>query len=681
MKKRFFAGISAVFVFLLSLQIALAAPGDTTFLRSKPIYGKEAKVITYILDNNHYRKINLDDSLSSVILDSYVKSLDNNKQYFTSADLQKFEQYRDKMDDLIRAENIEVAYLIYNSFRKRFDERIKYVMENLVNQEFDYSVEEYYESDRDKEDWAKNDAELNEVWRKIIKSQALSLRLTGKPQEEIEKMLRERYGRLSKSVTQFNSEDVFSLYMNAVTEAYDPHTNYLSPKAADLFKQQMSLSLEGIGARFQTENDYTRVAEIITGGPAQKSDLIHVNDRIIGVGQGANGEVVDVIGWRIDEVVKLIKGPKGTTVRLQLLPAQTGVNGPPKIITLVRDKIKLEDQQAQKSMIRYQKGGKDLKLGVITLPNFYMDFDAYQKGDPNYTSTTRDVQKLVKELQAENIDGLVLDLRNNGGGSLTEAIDLTGLFIKSGPVVQVKNSANKIETLTDDNPSLVYNGPLVVLTNRFSASASEIFAGAIQDYNRGVVVGESTYGKGTVQTVINLNRFINDPNNKVGELKITFQKFYRVTGSSTQHKGVTPDIQLPTALSPEQFGESSSPNALPWDEIRGTLYQKTPLVNNRVITNLTKSYQDRLKTDASLQRFVNETEETSRSFRETKISLNEAARKKEIEEAEKKKAANDKLGTKIVGKEGTTIDLMEMEDEYLREGLFVLGDLITPKLG
>lgn len=681
MKRPFFAGISAVFVLFLNFQIAQGAIGDTTFLRSKPIYGKEAKVITYILDNNHYRKINLDDSLSSVILESYVKSLDNNKQYFTGADLQKFEQYRDKMDDLIRAENIEVAYLIYNAFRKRFDERIKYVMDNLLNQEFDYSVEEFYESDRDKEAWAKNDAELNEVWRKIIKGQALSLKLTGKPQAEIESMLRERYTRLNKSITQFNSEDVFSLYMNAVTEAYDPHTNYLSPKAAELFKQQMSLSLEGIGARLQTENDYTRVAEIITGGPAQKSDLIHVNDRIIGVGQGASGEVVDVIGWRIDEVVKLIKGPKGTTVRLQLLPAQTGVNGPPKVITLVRDKIKLEDQQAQKSLIRYQKGGKDLKLGVITLPQFYMDFDAYQKGDPNYTSTTRDVQKLVKELQTENIDGLVLDLRNNGGGSLTEAIDLTGLFIKNGPVVQVKNSANKIETLTDDNPTLVYNGPLVVLTNRFSASASEIFAGAIQDYNRGVIVGESSYGKGTVQTVINLNRFINDPNNKVGELKITFQKFYRVTGSSTQHKGVTPDIQFPTALSPEQFGESSSPNALPWDEIRGTLYQKTPMINGRIISNLTKSYQDRLKTDAALQRFVSETEETTRSFRETKISLNEAVRKKEIEEAEKKKAANDKLGTKIVGKEGTTVDLMEMDDEYLREGLFVLGDLITTKLG
>ena len=485
----------------------------------------------------------------------------------------------------------------------------------------------------------------------------------------------------AKSIKQFNSEDVFSMYMNSVTESYDPHTNYFSPKAADLFKQQMTLSLEGIGARLQTENDYTRVAEVIPGGPAQKSDLIHVNDRIIGVGQGTSGEVVDVIGWRIDEVVKLIKGPKGTSVRLQILPAETGVNGPTKIITLVRDKIKLEDQQAQKSLIHYQKGGKDLKLGVITLPQFYMDFEGYQKGDPNYTSTTRDVQRLVKELQTENIDGIVLDLRNNGGGSLTEAIDLTGLFIKNGPVVQVKNSANKIETLTDDNPSLLYNGPLVVLTNRFSASASEIFAGAIQDYHRGVIVGESSYGKGTVQTVINLNRFINDPNNQVGELKITFQKFYRVTGSSTQHKGVTPDIKFPTALSPEQFGESSSPSALPWDEIKGTLYQKTPMINDKVISSLSKAYQDRLKTDASLQRFVSETEEAEKSYKETKVSLNEVTRKKEMEEAEKKKAANDKLNTKIVGKEGTPVDLMEMDDEYLREGLFVLGDLITTKLG
>jgi carboxyl-terminal processing protease len=334
----------------------------------------------------------------------------------------------------------------------------------------------------------------------------------------------------------------------------------------------------------------------------------------------------------------LIKGPKGTTVKLQIIPADMGVNGPSKVVQIVRDKIKLEDQQAKKSVIHYEKDGKSMNLGVITLPSFYMDFDAYQKGDPNYTSTSRDVKRLIKELQEQKVDGLVLDLRNNGGGSLTEAIELTGLFIKEGPVVQVKNSLNKIDVQTDDNPTITYNGPLVVLTNRFSASASEIFAGAIQDYHRGVVVGESTFGKGTVQTVIDLKRFINDPD-EVGELKLTFQKFYRVTGSSTQNKGVTPDVKLPTALDPQQFGESSNPSALPWDEIRGTLFQKTPVINDRVLSNLNKSYQDRLKSDKSLAQFVNDTEEVRESYRETKVSLNEVIRKKEMEEAEKKKAS------------------------------------------
>ena len=676
MKRIFFAGFFSVGLLCAGFAFG-KTPADTTKLKAKPIYGKEAKVIAYILDNNHYRKISLNDSLSATILTEYIKSLDNNKQYFTASDLAGFEKYRYSIDDLTRSENVDAAFEIFAVFRTRFKERMDYVMNTLIVEPFDYSVDESYETDRDKEPWCKDNAELNETWRKVIKSQALSLKLTGKSQADIEKTLKERYERFSKSIQQFNSEDVFSMYMNTITEAYDPHTNYFSPKAADLFKQQMSLSLEGIGARLQTENDYTKVAEVIVGGPADKSKLINVNDRIVGVAQGAEGEMVDVIGWRIDEVVKLIKGPKGTTVRLQILPAETGVTGPSKIITLVRDKIKLEDQQAKKSIINYEKNGKNLKLGVITLPSFYMDFEAYQKGDPNYTSTTRDVQRLIKELQAEKIDGLALDLRSNGGGSLAEAIDLTGLFIKNGPVVQVKNSSNRIELGEDDDSSIAYSGPLVVLTNRLSASASEIFAGAIQDYHRGVIVGESTYGKGTVQTVVDLRRFINDPKDQVGELKITFQKFYRVTGSSTQHKGVTPDIKLPTALDPEQFGESSSPSALPWDEIKGTLFQKTPLVNDRTLANLNKQYQERLKTDLQLQRFVAETDEARKSNHETKISLNESIRKKEIAEAEQKKATNDKLNTKIVGKEtGTPTDLLEMEDEYLREGLFVLSDLL-----
>ncbi len=681
MKRTFLA--AAIATVLWTAQAAQGATGvaDTTALKPSAVYGKEAKVMAYILDNNHYRKLSLNDSLSSAILDGYVKSLDNNKTYFTASDLAAFEKYRTKIDDLTKAENVDPAYDIYKVFRKRFATRMSYIKTKLIPQAFDYTVQESYETDRDKEPWCKNDAELDEVWRKIIKSQALSLKLAGKTQAEIEKTLNERYDRFAKSIQQFNSEDVFSMYMNTITEAYDPHTSYLSPKAAEVYQQQRSLSLEGSGARLQTENDYTRVAEVITGGPADKSKLINVNDKIIGVAQGSDGELVDVIGWRIDDVVKLIKGPKGTTVKLQILPTETGVTGPSKVITLVRDKIKLEDQQAKKSVINYNKNGRNLKLGIITLPSFYMDFEAYQKGDPNYTSTTRDVKRLLKELQVDKVDGVVLDLRNNGGGSLTEAIDLTGLFIKDGPVVQVKNSANKIDVGQDDDPTIAYSGPLVVMTNRFSASASEIFAGAIQDYKRGVIVGESTYGKGTVQTIVDLNRFINDPKNKVGELKITFQKFYRVTGSSTQHKGVTPDVSFPTALDPEQFGESSSPSAMPWDEIRGTLFQKTTVLNDRVIANLNKAYQERLKTEPTLQRYVEETVEQRKNFKETTISLNEAVRKKEMEEAEKKKAANDKLDTKIVGKEGKPTNVLELDDEYLREGLFVLGDLINTKVG
>ena len=457
-----------------------------------------------------------------------------------------------------------------------------------------------YETDRDKSQWAETTNELNDVWRKIIKSQSLSLKLAGKKQPEITETLKNRYDRFIKFFTQFNSEDVFGIYMNAITESYDPHTTYFSPKQSDLFKQQMSLSLEGIGAQLQQDNDYTKVVRILPGGDAEKTGKVKVNDFIIGVAQGADGEMVDVVGWRLDDVVKLIKGPKGTTVRLSILPAKTGVNGPSVEVTLVRDKIKLEDQAAKKETINYNSNGKELKLGVITLPGFYMDFEAYQNGDPNYRSTTRDVKKLVGELKSEGVDGIVMDLRNNGGGSLPEAVDLTGLFIKEGPVVQVRNSVGKVEILPDDDKEVFYNGPLVVLTNRFSASASEIFAGAIQDYQRGVIVGETTFGKGTVQVMLELSRFINDKE-PVGDLKITYQKFYRVTGSSTQHKGVSPDIDLPSAYDANHYGESASPSALPWDVISPTSFQKSNQVNKATIDALNADYLDRTKFDKSLK--------------------------------------------------------------------------------
>ena len=668
-----------LFLLFLGFTVPGFAAGDTTQLKSKPVFGKEARVISYLLDNNHYRKIHFNDSLSSVAFDAFFKELDNNRFYFLASDVQSFERYRLMLDDLTRTENVAPAFEIFKVFQERYRTRLKDVVDNLVAQKFDYTLDEYYETDRDKLDWAKSKEELNDIWRKIVKSQALSLKLSGKKQEEIADILKKRYERLLKSFEQLNSEDIFSIYMNCITEAYDPHTNYLSPKATELFKQSMTLSLEGIGAKLQTDNDFTKVVEIIPGGPAEKSKLLHPNDLITGVAQG-NGEMVDVIGWRIDEVVKLIKGPKGSPVRLEVLPAQTGVNGPPVILSFVREKVRLEDQAAKKKIISYSVNGKNLKLGVISLPSFYMDFEAYSKGDPNYGSTTRDVKKLITELQTEGIEGLVMDLRNNGGGSLTEAIDLTGLFIKDGPVVQVKNSVDRVEIGLDDDKGIAYAGPLVVLTNRFSASASEIFAGAIQDYHRGVIAGESTYGKGTVQTVIDLDRFIKDQE-KVGELKLTFQKFYRVTGSSTQHRGVTPDIQLPSALKPEQFGESASPSALPWDVIKKTEFQMTPDITDKLVVGLTKNYQDRLKFDATLKRYAGEIDEMKKNLSETKISLNEVKRKQEMDEAEKKKAASD-LATKIPSKEGlSSDDLSKLKDEYLREGLLILSDLVTRRIG
>ena len=675
-----------IFVLVTVLNTLIATSGfgfftDTLTLKAKSVYGKEARVIAYILDDKHYRKITLNDSLSSAILDGYLKELDNNKTYFLESDIRQFEKYRYMIDDLTRGENVDVAYEIYNIFRKRYQERMDYIVVKLVNQDFDYTVDEYYEIDRDLASWPKDEPALNDIWRKIIKSQELSLRLAGKKSDEIKDTIKKRYERFMKSFSQFTSEDVFGVYMNCITEAYDPHTNYFSPKASDLFKQQMSLSLEGIGAQLQTENDFTKVVKILPGGPAEKSEKLHVNDLITGVAQGPDGEMIDVVGWRIDEVVKLIKGHKGTVVRLLVLPATTGVTGASQVMTFVRDKIKLEDQAAKKSLITYPgTTGKDIKLGVISLQSFYMDFDAYQRGDSNYVSTTRDVRRLIRELQKDGIEGLVIDLRNNGGGSLAEAIDLTGLFIKEGPVVQVKNSANRVEILPDDDKQVLYGGPLVILTNRFSASASEIFAGAIQDYQRGVIVGESTFGKGTVQSVIDLNKVISS-NEKVGELKLTFQKFYRVTGSSTQHKGVIPDVKLPSALGATQFGESANPSALPWDVIKSTPFQKVADVNDKLLVELNKLYQERMKFDTSLKKYISETEDLKKNLAQTKISLNEAKRKVEMAEAEKKKTLYEKLNTKI-SKEGLpSNDLQKMNDEYLRESLLILTELVNKRIG
>lgn len=651
---------------------------DSARLGPKPHYSQEMKLATQILESYHFKKIKLNDSLSSIILDDYINTLDNNRSYFLQSDIDSFEKYRYKIDEYSREGDLIAAYHIYEVFKARFVERMNHVKRNLIDQDFDFTVDEIYNIDRSEADWPENVEELNELWRKVIKSQKLSLRLKGKEKESIEETIGKRYERFEKAISQYTAEDVFEMYMNTIAEAFDPHSNYFSPRTSDRFNQSMSLSLEGIGARLTSENDYTKVVQILPGGPAEDSDLLHENDRIVGVAQGNDGEMVDVIGWRLDDVVELIKGPKGTTVRLEILPAETGVHGASDTITLVRDRIKLEELEAKSEIFSFNKDGQTFDIGVITLPSFYMDFEAYQRGDADYNSTTRDVRRLVKELKEKQVDGIMMDLRNNGGGSLAEAINLTGLFIKDGPVVQVKTSNNQIEVGSDEDPELVYDGPLAVLINRFSASASEIFAGAIQDYERGVVLGEQTFGKGTVQSVIDLGKYIQvPPGEDVGQLKLTLQKFYRVTGSSTQHMGVNPDVDFPSAFDADEFGESASASALPWDKIQSANFKPTHKVSPQILSELDLSYDRHLNTDVDLQQLVIDTQELKNSIDRKVISLNEEKRREEMKKAEARKNKNPNAVK--IGKENKT-DMtgdLNLDDKYLKEGIVLFSEMIT----
>ncbi|WP_040397575.1 carboxy terminal-processing peptidase [Cesiribacter andamanensis] len=664
---------------------------DTTYLKPTPELEKEARLIPQALNRIHYRKVAINDSLSEVVLKSYLQALDPYKVYFLQKDVDAFQQYRHRFDNELEAGKLDAAFDIYNTFRQRFDERMA-VIDSLNKVEFDFTVDEYYEADRENAPWASNKGELNEIWRQIIKSQALSYKIANKEWPDIHTSLSKRYAQMKKNIHQQKSVDVFQVYMNAFTESYDPHTSYFSPVTSENFKISMSQSLEGIGASLTTDGDYTKVAEVIAGGPAFKSKLIQKDDRIVGVAQGEKGEMVDVIGWRLDEVVQLIRGSKGSKVRLSLLRAADGVNALPVEITLVRDMVKLEEQVAKSKLVPYTKDGKTYKVGVITIPTFYMDFEQAQRGNPNYNSTTRDVRRLIKELEAQGMQGLVIDLTFNGGGSLTEAIELTGLFIPSGPVVQVRNADGSINTGDDPDPATVYGGPLAVVINRFSASASEIFAGAIQDYRRGVIIGEQTFGKGTVQNLIDLDRLVGNSgagiagrngggsSSKLGQLKITLAKFYRVTGSSTQHKGVTPDIELPSEFSAADFGESAYPAALPWDQIKSSKYKETKTVNDRLLAQLRSNYQKRLATDADLIALRENIDASKAARAETRISLNLEKRKEEIELRKKRSGNKDTLEQQINSLEledAEAQEAMKQADPYVKESIRILAELIA----
>lgn len=650
----------------------------------EPYYPAEDRLVVTLMQRYHYKKIILDDSLSVNIFNRYIKSLDYNKMIFYKSDINNFSKQKYLMDDYIKKGQLQPAYDIFKIFYDRLSNRIQYT-NTLLNKGFNFNIDEYYTFKRDSADWPDTQIESNELWRKRVKFDALNLLLAGKKWDATKKILKKRYNNYKKVFYQFNTEDIFQNYMNAFASSIDPHTDYLSPIASENFNIDMSRSLEGIGARLMTEDEYTKVANIIVGGPAYKSKLLHRNDKIIGVAQGKNGKMVDIIGWRITEVVQLIRGKKGTIVRLQIIPASNDVSVESIEIEIVRDKIQLNDISVKENILDIINKKLSYKIGVLSIPAFYIDFEAARKGNPNYKSTTRDVRTLLKKLLKEKVDGLIIDLRNNGGGSLQESISLTGLFIKKGPVVQVKNSNGSIDISRDPDHNIVYTGPLVVLINRFSASASEIFSGAIQDYGRGIVIGETTYGKGTVQNMIDLNKLMPNSNIKLGQVKLTIAKFYRITGESTQNLGVTPDIQFPTAFDPQKIGESAEFAALPWDKIDPVEYK--PYGNIKpYLKTLRDLHLERIKKDFEFQNLIADINEYKKNRKKIKISLNKIIREdeKKNREEEKFKKENERRkisGLKLVKNDKKPSPNNKKVDAELNESAHILADYIYLTIG
>jgi carboxyl-terminal processing protease len=598
-----------------------------------------AQLSARFLTRFHYDAQPLDDAMSARIYKAYFKMLDGDKVFFTQADMDKFAPLKSKFDDAIWNSDLSAPFAIFNLYLQRAVQRMSYARELLKNG-FDLSRDESYEVDRKDAAWPKDEAAAQDLWRKRTKNDWLRLKLAGKDDADIRKTLDKRYSGYIDRIRQINSADAFQTFMNAYAESTDPHTDYLGPEAAANFDIAMSLSLQGIGAQLQSRDDYTMIVKLIPGGPAMKSHKFKPGDRIVAVGQGDKGAMVDVVGWRIDDVTALIRGKKGTVVRLEVLPADVGPDGKHELITLVRDKINLEDAAASKKVIEIKDGAVTRKIGVIDLPSFYSDFGARSAGDKDYRSTTRDVAKLIAELKQEGVQGIVVDLRNNGGGSLAEADSMTGLFIDKGPVVQVRGSHGEVQVQGDDDAGMAWSGPLAVLVNRGTASASEIFSAAIQDYHRGLVIGEPTFGKGTVQTLVDLDKFASGDSEKpqLGELKMTIQEFFRINGGSTQLKGVTPDIGFPKNGDEKDFGESTYDNALPWTQIPPADYQ--PVANlSAYLPQLLKQHDQRAAQSPAWKLMLDELAQYKKMRDMTTISLNLATREAERKQQEQMQAA------------------------------------------
>ncbi len=612
------------------------------------------------LEKRHYSGKPYNDAMSSQHLDVYIDRLDPGKMFFTAADIEDFEKYRRVMDDDLAKGRLDAGFNIFNRFQARLEARLDKVLATLpaTVESLDFNREEVILLDVATREWAQSQKELDERWRKQIKNQVLSLKLTDKAAEEIAPTLEKRYTNQLNRVKQYNSQDVFQTYANSLAELYDPHSNYLSPRRSENFNINMRLSLEGIGAVLQTEDEYTKVARLVPAGPADKQGELRPSDRIIAVGQGEEGELEDVIGWRLDEVVELIRGPKDSIVRLKVIPAKAKFPDERKVVRIVRNKVKLEEQSAQKKILEIPAGEDTIRVGVIDIPAFYIDFEAMRRGDESYKSTTRDVKKLLEELQDEGVAGIVIDLRNNGGGSLQEANELTGLFIEYGPTVQIRHASRKIwrdgKNVWRDGKRLkgdYYDGPLVVLLNRLSASASEIFAGAIQDYQRGIIVGDRSFGKGTVQTLIPLTE---------GQLKVTESKFYRISGDSTQHRGVVPDIEFPSLFNTEEVGESALDRALNWDKITPVRHR-----NYNDLTTVLPVIREQFEQRSGLNPdfvYLEDQVALARETRELKeLPLNETARKAFRDGREEKALQIENKRRKAKGE--TLLSVLEDEEE------------------
>ena len=696
--------IRTLFVFLIAFVVYGAAASvqedDALLLRPSMDQRKASSIATNFLTNYHYKPGRLDDGLSSEIFDSYMQLLDPNRIYFMQSDVDRFERYREKLDNTLRHADLSPAYEIFNLYTDRVLDRVAYARER-VKQPFDFTIDEKYQFDRENEPWAKDRKELDELWRLRVKNDYLRLKLTDKEDEKIVETLTERYDNLERRITELNSEDVFQFFMNAFAASIEPHTSYLSARTSENFEISMKLSLEGIGALLGRENEYTEISRVVPGGPVDKDGRLKAGDRITAVGQGNDGKMVDIIGWRIDDVVELIRGPKDTVVRLEILPEEESVGGLTKIIEIVRDEVKLEEQAASSEIIEVpvSEGGEEVvKIGVIDLPVFYLDFAGRAQNKADYRSSTRDVRRLIAELEAEGVEGLVIDLRGNGGGSLLEATTLTGLFIDTGPVVQVRNRDGKISFEEDFEKGMAWEGPLAVLVNRYSASASEIFAAAIQDYGRGLVIGETTFGKGTVQSLLDLDDYYQARERLgLGQLKLTMAQFFRVNGGSTQNRGVEPDIQFPSWGDPDEYGERALDNALPWTKIDPVDYEKVSDLD-RLAAVAGSRYRDRMVGNQEYEWLLEDIQEFNKHDEETSISLLESEARERIARSEAKKTQREaeRGGAPLLeeGSELATVadTLIDQEDEdsaaseegeedegpdfLLRESAHIVADMV-----